>query len=172
METGAERLSYWTGRTGLRKAKGRRCSCWVRGRRCGYQGSGKHTRVVRPFCFPPAMKHASIWGLGEAPGFEELRVLCSQPDLAEVDEAALDEWCASQNLICWNRPELTWNKPGRTTLQVFISADAAAALGQHPSCPGCRATVRWASRDCCGIGDLAAWWETREVAHVLMGEGA
>lgn len=168
--TPAEGLALWTGRMGMRKAKGRRCSCWVHDGRCNYRGTGKHTPTVRPFCFPPAIKHASIWGLGPAPDFPDLRVLCSQPALVEIDEPALEEWCARQKLVCWERPELTWNKPGRTTLQVFFAPDAAIKLSRRDRCPGCLALVRWADRDCCGIGDLVGWAEAKAVTDALMGE--
>lgn len=165
--TGAEALSLWTGRMGLRKAKASRCSCWLKGHRCGFLSS---SRDRKSWCRPPAIEHASVWGLGAPPDFDDLRVLVSQPALVEVDAVALEVWCARRDIAYWERPELSWRRPGETTLQAFVLRDAADKLVRRPSCPGCRATDRWTSRTCCGIGDLAGWWDSRNVAAVLMGE--
>lgn len=167
--TPAEALARWTGRMGLRKAKGRRCRCWLEGERCNWVGRRPHkTKEGRSFCQPPGIAHASVWGLGAPPAFKELRLLVSQPALLEIDEAALEEWCDRQKVVCWARPELSWHQPGATTLQVFVSPAALAKLAAGDSCPSCRAAGRWAERTCCGVGDLAAWWDAQAVAEALM----
>ena len=167
--TPAAALSHWTGRMGLRKAKGRRCVCWTRGTKCQQRLVPRdHRPPTRPFCFPPLAAHMSVWGLGAAPDFKELRLLCSQPALLEIDEPVLEEWCARQKVVCWERPELTWRRPGVTTLQVFASPAALTKLTAGDRCPGCRAAGRWADRTCCGVGDLAGWWDAQSVAEALM----
>lgn len=131
--TGAEALSRWTGRMGLRKANaGRKCACWVFGRRCAYLKSEWRQRRP-PHCFPPGAAHLSVWGLGPAAP--------------------------------------SWRGPG-ATLQVFVNPARVADLAGRTACPGCRATDRWRSRACCGIGDLAAWWDAEAVAVALMRGGA
>lgn len=167
--TGAEALSRWTGRMGLRKANaGRKCACWVFGRRCAYLKSEWRQRRP-PHCFPPGAAHLSVWGLGPAPAFEALRALCSHP--LAVDEAAVTEWCARRHLACWRPAAPSWRGPG-ATLQVFVNPARVADLAGRTACPGCRATDRWRSRACCGIGDLAAWWDAEAVAVALMRGGA
>lgn len=167
--TPAEALALWTGRMGLRKGKGRRCICWARGTKCQTRLLPRdHRPPVRPFCFPPLAVHMSVWGLGQAPGFRAVRVLCSQPPLMEIDEAVLEEWCAKQKVVCWDRPDLSWHRPGTTTLQVFASPVALSNLVAGDQCPCCRATDSWAARECCGVGDLAGWWDAQAVAEALM----
>lgn len=157
--TGAEVLTRWTGRMGLRKAKGRRCAHWLQEERCQERDPGR-------FCVPPGGAHMSVWGLGER--FRELRVLCSQPRIGAVTEGELDIWTKRFGMVVWERPDWSWNVPGETTLQVFVPLTRLGVIVRLGSCPGCRATGDWNERQCCGIGDLAAWWDNHRVAHVLM----
>ena len=172
--TGAQALSLWSGRMGLRKAKGRRCACWLtlRGEKCHWlrwpdtRPYERRPAIAR--CLPLQATHTSIWGLGQAPDFDDLRALINQPLLKTFDRQRFDWWCNEHNLVCWERPELSWHKPGKTTLLVLVSRLDIRALSRFSSCPGCRATDRWAGRECCGVADLALWWDTHEVARALM----
>lgn len=172
--TGAQALSLWSGRMGMRKAKGRRCACWARGGRCNWNNDLNLERARvrnRPDlarCLLPQATHTSIWGLGQAPDFNDLRVLVNQPLLETFNRDQFDRWCAQQELVCWERPELSWHKPGKTTLLVLVSRVEIGALGRYASCPGCRATDRWRARECCGVADLAGWWDAHAVAEAVM----
>lgn len=158
---------------GLRKAKARRCACWLtlRGDKCHWltRETGRYGRrpdIAR--CSLPQATHTSVWGLGQAPDFDDLRVLCNQPLLETFDRDRFGWWCNEHNLVCWERPELSWHQPGKTTLLVLVSRVDIRALGRFSSCPGCRATDRWRDRECCGVADLALWWDTTAVAEALM----
>lgn len=159
---------------GMRKAKGRRCACWLTlpGDKCHWLTSrNERTWVRRPDiarCRPPQATHTSIWGLGQAPDFADLRVLINQPLIETFDRDRFGWWCNEHNLVCWERPELSWHKPGKTTLLVLVSRVDIRALGRFRSCPGCRETGRWADRECCGVADLAFWWDAQAVAEALM----
>lgn len=172
--TGAQALSLWSGRMGMRKVKGRRCACWLtlHGEKCHWLARrddrtyGRRPDIAR--CLPVQANHTSIWGLGQAPDFRDLRVLCNQPLLKTFDRDRFGWWLNEHNLVCWERPELSWHKPGKTTLLVLLSRVDIGVLGRYLSCPSCRATDRWRSRECCGVADLAGWWDSTAVAEALM----
>lgn len=164
--TPAEALALWTGRMGLRKAKiGRKCKHWLLGERCPGIGGQKSMEI---HCFPPDAAHLSAWGLG-APDFAELRVLCSHPAAARAVPHEAEDWAWRRHVAYWAPPYASWRDPAGAALQVFVSRKHVDALVGADACPGCRATAGWAARTCCGVGDLAAWWESRAVAVTLMG---
>ena len=121
-------LDNWTGRTYLRKGKGRKCAHWLNGERC----TGHSRRSIGGSfmgCQPPRADHLSTWGFGAR--LRAFRVLCSQPYKRDSDAQALetDAWARAWGVTVLAWPDRSWWVPGGTTLHVFVPDAPARARG-------------------------------------------
>jgi len=156
-------LTSWTGRTYLRKSRGRACAHWITGERC----SGGVLYGEK--CRPPRADHCTTWGFGRR--LKTFRVLCSQPYGEDFDEQALevDAWARAWGLTALAWPGRSWWSPGSTTLHVFVPDAAAREMAGRADCPACENDgERWARRDCCWTAEILGGWEARLMAAELM----
>ena len=164
-------LAQWTGRTRMRKGKGRLCAHWLLGERCTASGRRTATGFVK--CKPPRADHCSTWGFG--PRLQSFRVLCSQPYSEDSlpQSRDIDVWARAWDMTVMEWPDRSWHSPGGTTLHVIVPDHLARAMARGESCPGCaNADAKWADYGCCWTAEIMGGWESRRLAAELMGEGA